>query len=803
MDKHMRSPWSKSVLILSIQAMLIGAPLQSAQASTRVQLAQAQTQAQQASIRSLIDKGIYWYERFRFDLAVQSFNKVLLIDPENASALRWQGLVDLAKGDVQATSVWLRRLENLYGANNPYARELAQASQLSGEKRQQLAELRFLANSERPPGDLLQRLEQLVPGPLVGDAAVQVFRIMANTPEGRQSAVEQTRSLIQRFPGDKRYRTLLADLGGTVAPAEPPRTLASAGNTNRATPVARPTPQPTQQDISTPSDTPPSAPEPSDFERGQALSERAEKQLALGDVETAASALQDAIDLNPDYPWFRYDLAILLDNQNDKGSKQAARNVMKEGLEIAPTAEMQFASALLSARQDRPNEAVALLERTPREQWTEGMTALEKRMRLGQHLTRVRTLDEQARYNEVASVISAKPRWRAEPEIQEIETRLRRTQQTRLRMSYEDAFIDGDPGISRIESREIPLQLDVPLDFEKTLFLRMDTLNTKAGRVDPGDAANFAKLGTVAPNDPNISPNRLDQNFNGHVVGLGIQTDQYRVDLGTTVGDYPVNDWVGGFQWNTSLGDGSLSIDIARRMVTGSVLSTSGATDPLTGQSWGGARRNGISAVYYEAFSPTFDFVGIARANLITGKNIPDNTEYNLQGIVGKTIFQRPGHEVEIGASLFLWSFKRNMRFYTFGQGGYYSPQAFGSLSFPITWTGNAGGWSWQLQARIGASESREDDAELYPLNPELAQAAAAQGNPTIQTGGPGGGTSTGLRLGLERQVMNNFILGGFFEIDRSEGFNPDRLQVYAKYSFGDFFELSVPPQGVSSYSRF
>jgi hypothetical protein len=72
-----------------------------------------------------------------------------------------------------------------------------------------------------------------------------------------------------------------------------------------------------------------------------------------------------------------------------------------------------------------------------------------------------------------------------------------------------------------------------------------------------------------------------------------------------------------------------------------------------------------------------------------------------------------------------------------------------------------------------------------------------------LQIGGPGGGTSTGLRLALERQVLKNFVVGGYFEIDRSEGYNPDRLQLYLKYSFGDFFELSVPPEGVTPYSRF
>ncbi|HEX4857055.1 MAG TPA: cellulose synthase subunit BcsC-related outer membrane protein, partial [Limnobacter sp.] len=207
--------------------------------------------------------------------------------------------------------------------------------------------------------------------------------------------------------------------------------------------------------------------------------------------------------------------------------------------------------------------------------------------------------------------------------------------------------------------------------------------------------------------------------------------------------------------------------------------------------------------VYYQAFNPTLDFVGIARANLITGRNIPDNREFNLQGILGKTVYQAPGQEVEIGASLFLWTFQKNLRFYTFGQGGYYSPQAFGSLTFPITWSGQRHDWSWQAQARVGASESREDPTDLYPLNPELASAAAALGNPVREAGGPGGGVSSGFRLALEKKLKNNLVVGGYFDIDRSEGYNPDRLQLYLKYSFGDFFELGIPPEGVTAYSRF
>ena len=787
-------------ITLALQACLATAPVMYSANAWAVPA------AQQNNIRALSDKGIYWYERFRFDLAAQAFNKILLVDPSNESALRWQGLIDLARGDVQAASVWLGKLQILHG-NTPASIELQQAIALAAEKRQQFAELRYLADSENVPADLPQRLQRLLPQAPLGEAAVQIYRLMNRTAEGRAVARSRVAELVKKYPEDRRYRTLLAELGGSAAPAIA-QTQGAATPQNRpanARPSApaRVTPPTSQESVLVEATPAPSAPVLSNFEQGQQLSDRAQQLITAGEKTAAASLLQEAIDLNPDYPWFRYDLAVLLDEQGDAGSKAAARKVMDEGMAAGDSQEMRFATALLAARQDRGNDALALIDAVPREQWTEGMTALEKRVSYGQHLDELRALERQGDYNALASAVVAKPAWRAEPEIQAFETNLTRRKQARVRMSYESALIDGDEGVSRIDSDEIPLQIDLPLDFERTLFIRADTLNANSGRVNPATASNFAKLGTTLPTDPNIASSRLDQNYKGHVVGVGIQTDQYRVDLGSTVGDYPVNDWVGGVQWRTDLGDGSLRLEVARRMVNGSVLSTTGAIDPLTGESWGGARRNGVSAVYYEAFNPTLDFVGIARANLITGKNIPDNTELNLQGIIGKTVFQRPGHEVEVAASLFLWSFDKNLRFYTFGQGGYYSPQAFGSLTFPITWTGSMNGWSWQAQARVGASESREDDTALYPLNPELAAAAAAQGNPTLQTGGPGGGTSTGLRLALEKQVLSNLVVGGYFEIDRSEGYNPDRLQLYVKYSFGDFFELSVPPEGVTPYSRF
>lgn len=792
--------------------------------------AQALTASEQTNLRALNDRGVYWYERMRFDLAAEAFNRMLLLDPDNASALRWQGLVNLARGDVQAAGVWLGKLRKLHG-QSAYTLELQQAIALESDKRQAFAELRHLAASEQVPGNLPQRLMNLFPQNPVGEAALRVYPLMKNTPEGAALARAEVSKLAARFPEDRRYRVLLGELNGernstpvTAQVAEPP----APANRSASRPASTPAPaarastpkiRPTSPPASPPAATDPApAPEPvivqapaepdsaaevSVFEQGQQLASQAQQALDQRKPAEAIELLRQAIRLNPAYPWFRYDLAVLLDGQGKPEDRRQARQLMEEGMRLENGRDMRFATALLAARQNRSQDALTLIQAIPRTDWTEGMTALEKRVLYGRYLDTLRLAEQTGDRNRLAAAIASTPTWRAEPEVQALQQDLERSRQIRLRLSYENSVIDGDTGVSRIESTEVPLQVDLPLDFARTLFLRADSLSAKAGRVEPATAANFAKLGSTLPNDPAISSPQLDQNYRGHVVGIGLQTQNYRLDVGTTTGDFPVNDWVGGLQWRTDLGQGSLRLEVARRMVTGSVLSTTGAIDPLTGERWGGARRNGVSAVYYQAFSPTLDFVGIARANRITGKNIPDNREFNLQGIVGKTVFQRPGQEVEVGASLFLWSFDRNLRFYTFGQGGYYSPQAFGSLTFPITWTGQKQGWSWQVQARIGASESREDSTALYPRNPELAAAALAQGNPVVQEGGPGGGVSTGLRMALERKLMGNLVLGGYVDIDRSEGYNPDRFQLYLKYSFGDFFELGIPPEGVPAYSRF
>lgn len=775
-----------------------------------------------SNISLMSEKGVYWYDRYRFDLAAQSFNRVLLMDPMNASALRWQGLIDLARGDVDASRIWLKKLQSIYGANHTQTVELKQIIELNTLKRQQFAELRYLGSSARPPMDLTTRLANLFDEAPQGEAAIQVYRVMVKTPEGRALARQRIQALINQNTEDRRYLRLLTDLG-LITP-EPPVLMVSYTKPSQKTALApKTTPKPKANTFAgqrleqrivlsrnTATETPAEAiiPSPpaetlSDFDQGKALADQAQTALQAKEYTQAIDLLEQAVNLVPNYPWFRFDLAnAWMDEGSDLG-KQHAKTVMDEGLSLSNTSEMRFAAALLATRQDRTADALNLLNETPRKDWSDSMVALERRINFGQYLSTLRNLEREEKFNEMGRVLNQPSEFKAEPEVTAYQNQLADKKQMRLHMGYANATIDGTPGVSRVEMLELPVQLDIPLDYEQKLFLRMDRLQVKSGLVNVADSSNFAQLGATTSTDPAIQSNRLNQNFQGHLIGIGVETNKMRLDVGTTVGDFAVNDWVGGAQWKKSIGDSTLRLELSRRMMVGSALSTTGAIDPLSGQTWGAAKRNGVSAVYYSPLTDKLDFVGIGKANHITGKHIPSNNELSLQGILSQTIYKTPIHRVEIGSSLYLWSFSRNLRYYTYGQGGYYSPQSFASLSLPLTWTGKLNTWAWRVQAKVGISRSHEDASNLYPLDPQLVAAAAALGNTVEETGGSGGGISRGLRIGLEHQLMPELVLGGLLDIDRSEGYNPNRLQMYLKYSFGRTVEFGQPPEAVAPYSRF
>jgi cellulose synthase operon protein C len=164
-------------------------------------------QTVESATQSLLDKAHALEVRGRMDMAVQTWQQVLLADPVNVDALA--GLARAAKlsGNTALAGTYLDRLRAI-NANDPniariekmgsqqdQATQLQQAGKYAqaGQYAQAMAIYRQVFGSTPPPGDW----------------ALAYYETESATEDGRAHAIAGLRALVEKFPSDSRYQIAL------------------------------------------------------------------------------------------------------------------------------------------------------------------------------------------------------------------------------------------------------------------------------------------------------------------------------------------------------------------------------------------------------------------------------------------------------------------------------------------------------------------------------------------------------------------------------------------------------------------
>ncbi|MEQ1743682.1 MAG: cellulose synthase subunit BcsC-related outer membrane protein, partial [Candidatus Nitrotoga sp.] len=189
------------------------------------------------------------------------------------------------------------------------------------------------------------------------------------------------------------------------------------------------------------------------------------------------------------------------------------------------------------------------------------------------------------------------------------------------------------------------------------------------------------------------------------------------------------------------------------------------------------------------------------------GKNVLDNNRLALRTGVDKDVLHREQMWVNIGLALTYWRYKENETYYTFGHGGYYSPQSYISLNLPVEWAGRNGKLSYLVRGSASYAKTDEKNMAFYPTDSALQNAAVSTGNGVdsgIYTSGPGGGKGYSLRLATEYQLTPHLAIGGHYNMDRTAFYTPNLTFIYLRYLFQAHSEaVRFPPVAVKPYSRF
>ena len=174
----------------------------------------------------------------------------------------------------------------------------------------------------------------------------------------------------------------------------------------------------------------------------------------------------------------------------------------------------------------------------------------------------------------------------------------------------------------------------------------------------------------------------------------------------------------GGFSWRPRLGsNGALHVFGERRPVTDSVLSYAGATDPVGGEVWGLVQRTGGGfGLSWEAGGT--GLYGDIAYRIYAGQGVVDNNmlEMNLGGY--RRVYSGDQVNATVGISLNYQTFEENLSHFTLGHGGYFSPQNFISLAFPVDVRWESGEWSLNASMSPGYQTYQQDAVALFPNDP-------------------------------------------------------------------------------------
>jgi Tfp pilus assembly protein PilF len=358
----------------------------------------------------------------------------------------------------------------------------------------------------------------------------------------------------------------------------------------------------------------------------------------------------------------------------------------------------------------------------------------------------------------------------------------------------------GTPGISNLTTVEIPVEMRLPVGYDGGLaFVQVDPVSANAGALQLTDLYNLRQYGKVLALAPGGIASAPEQSARGTTLAAGYEGGGMRADIGTTPLGFPVSDMVGGVKWSHYTATSGFSFDMSRRPVTSSLLSYAGARDPVSGEVWGGVRSSGMSLHVSRDSGSLSGFIDVGYYWL-NGKNVLDNTQSALRTGFDWSFISEEDMRLTAGLALTDWRYSENLRYYTFGHGGYYSPQKYNSLAIPFRWTGREARWSYLLQGSVSTSVSYEKDMPYYPTDTTLQGLA----NAATYTGGNGHGTGYSLGGALEYQLSPRLFGGGRVSIDRSDYYTPNFAIFYLRYLFDPHTGATpYPPDPVKAYSRF
>jgi len=347
---------------------------------------------------------------------------------------------------------------------------------------------------------------------------------------------------------------------------------------------------------------------------------------------------------------------------------------------------------------------------------------------------------------------------------------------------------DSESGLSKMTDVETPLEINLPSG-ENRYAVRVTPVSLNAGSVGNDSAERFGGGGE----SPDGAGSQKDSGV-GLSVAYARPDEGIKADLGTTPIGFKYSTAAGGVSVDRPFADNSnvrYGVSVSRRPVTDSVTSFAGATDKRTGQSWGGVTANGGRAQlsYDDQEVGTY---GYGSWHQLLGHNVESNSRAELGGGVYWYLRNAEDSKLTLGLSATGLSFANNQDFFTYGHGGYFSPQSYFALGVPVTWAQRTERFSYQVKGSVGVQYFEQDAADYFPNDKDLQAASNKRYSGQNKTG-----VGYSLSGAGEYKFGSSFFLGANLGLDNAQDYKQFTGGMYLRYMFEDMngaMQLPVSP---------
>lgn len=338
-------------------------------------------------------------------------------------------------------------------------------------------------------------------------------------------------------------------------------------------------------------------------------------------------------------------------------------------------------------------------------------------------------------------------------------------------------YRSGQPGYDRLAMYSTPIEASTMFGTDARL-----TLITEPVLLDSGAATGSETLrqGTLP-----ASSIPTQQSAAGIAGELQLQTPQFAAFLGYTPHGFLVGNVIGGLDIHPP--SGHVTLTFLRSPILDTQLSYAGLRDEgsagptYSGNVWGGVLANSGEVEIASGNSHSGWYLQ-GGGQYISGVHVPTNSRFDGDFGAYWGVWRKPEYgNMTIGMNFFGMHYAHNLRYFTYGQGGYFSPDAYVVAGLPVTFTGHyQEKFHYHVNASFGLQAFNEESSLYFPLDPALQTAEGNLSYPaTTNVGGNYNFDGAG-----SYAIADHWYVGGFMQFNNTRDYASSKVGFYIRYLF-------------------